>query len=135
MVRAKIRDKSVFRILIVRTMRLKLNLPEDLRSATDDQIRLAYELAEKKTKRSLNYGLIFLLEMFAFFALAITVKSLHLVSVIKIILVLLLAGFVGLVWGMTSKYLRFRLFVSELRQLIRTSGSTGSPINPAPGEP
>jgi hypothetical protein len=116
-------------------MRLKLNLPEDLRSATDDQIRLAYELAEKKTKRSLNYGLIFLLEMFAFFALAITVKSLHLVSVIKIILVLLLAGFVGLVWGMTSKYLRFRLFVSELRQLIRTSGSTGSPINPAPGEP
>jgi hypothetical protein len=116
-------------------MRLKLNLPDEVGSATSDQIRFAYELAGKKIKRSLKYELIFLLEMLAFLALAITVKSLAVAWVIKIILILFLAGIVGFVWGITSKYLRFKLFVSELRQLIRTNGSTGSPINPAPGEP
>ncbi|MGZ6226359.1 MAG: hypothetical protein ACXWMH_12745 [Syntrophales bacterium] len=122
-------------IIIVRMMRLKLNLPDDVGSVTDDQIRFAYELAGKKIKRSLKYGLIFLLEMLVFLALAITAKSLHVAWVIKIILILSLAGIVGFVWGITSKYLRFKLFVSELRQLIRTNGSSGSPINPAPAEP
>jgi uncharacterized membrane protein YhaH (DUF805 family) len=116
-------------------MRLQLNLPNDLRLATNDQIRLAYELAGKKMKRSIRFGLIFLLEMLAFLALAITVKSLHVASVTKIILMLSLAAIVGFAWGITSKYLRVKIFVSELRQLIRTNGCTGSPINPAPGEP
>jgi hypothetical protein len=115
-------------------MRLKLDLPDDVGSATDDEIRFAYELAGKKIKRSLKYGLIFLLEMLAFLVLAMTVRSLHVAWVIKIVLILSLAGIVGFAWGITSKYLRFKLYVSELRQLMRTNGSSGSPTNPAPAE-
>jgi hypothetical protein len=116
-------------------MRIQLKLPGDLQSATRKQILLAYELAAKKQKKSIRYGLVCFLIALSLAVSIIAVKAIHLPDPITILVALLLAGIAGLSWGVTQKYLRFRLVDKELRKMVRTNGSTGSPINPAPGEP
>lgn len=109
-------------------MRIQLKLPEDLRLATQEQILLAYELAAKKQKNSIHHGIVFLLIMLSLAVSIIAVKAIHLPRTVTILVALFLAGIAGLSWGVTQKYLRFRLVVKELRKMLRTSGSSGSPI-------
>ena len=100
----------------VRTRKIKLKMPDDLLSASPEEIKSAYERARTRQRSDPVCGAVLLSIAIGFIILMVAVRYSHVGSTGKIILGLLICGVVGAAWGIASKYLTLRLIVQELRK-------------------
>ena len=115
----------------VRTMKMKLKMPDDLLSASPEEIKPAHERARKRQRTDPVCGVVLLSIVIVFIILMVVVRYSHVGPTGKIILGLLLCGVVGAAWGIATKYLALRLIVQELRK--GRSNQASQPIAGKPG--
>ena len=111
-------------------MKMKLKMPDDLLSASSEEINSAYERARRRQRTDPVCGAVLLSIVIGFMILMVVVRYSQVGSTGKIILGLLLCGVVGAAWGIASKYLTLRLIVQELRK-----GRSNQASQPIAGEP